>query len=106
MLEEKIKIDNKEYTVSSADWDGEILREAVAQLERGILFYKQTKKDEISAVVLAALAFAYDSVSKSKNSSNMQNSISTQAEEQLQNIVQKITKYIQTPLDYGVEQKG
>ena len=92
MLEQKINIDNKEYTVRSADWDGEILNEAAAQLEKGILYYKKTK-DELSAVVLAALAFAYDSVSKSKKSEGN----SSENEKTLQKILQKISIHTQSP---------
>jgi cell division protein ZapA (FtsZ GTPase activity inhibitor) len=104
MLEQKIKIDDKEYTIRSADWDGEILKEAAAELEKGILFYKKTK-DEISAVVLAALAFAYDSVSKSGHGapSNVNGDVSTQNEEELRKILQKISKHIQSPKDSGVK---
>jgi len=84
MLEENIKIDGKDYTIRSIDWDSEILKEAAAQLEEGILYYKKTK-DELSAVVLAALAFAYDSVSKSKS------------EKEIGDILRKISTHIQSP---------
>ena len=84
MLEQKLKIDNKEYIIRSADWNKEYLIEAAAQLEEGILYYKKTK-DETSAIVLAALAFAYDSVAKSKYGKN---------DDGLRKILQKITKYI------------
>jgi cell division protein ZapA (FtsZ GTPase activity inhibitor) len=102
MLEQNIKIDNKEYTVRSTDWDGEILKEAVRQLEQGILFYKKNK-DELSAVVLAALAFAYDSVYKSKEPSDIQTQNSAHIEARLQNILQKISKHIQSPVAEGVK---
>jgi hypothetical protein len=84
MLEQKLKIDQKEYIIRSADWNSEILLEAAAQLEEGILYYKKTK-DETSAIVLAALAFAYDSIAKSKIG---------KSEEELRKILQKITKHI------------
>jgi len=108
MLEEKIIIDNKEYTVRSQDWDKKILEEAVAQLEQGILYYKKSK-DELSAVVLAALAFAYDSVSNSKaksqdiqgisesNDSDNNNKKNEENEKALQKILQKILIHIQSP---------
>ncbi|MCL2845376.1 MAG: cell division protein ZapA [Chitinivibrionia bacterium] len=97
MLEEKLTIDNKEYTVRSQDWDSETLKEAAAQLEQGILYYKQTK-DELSAVVLAALAFAYDSVSNSKSINLRENpSKSEEYEKALQKILQKISTHIQSP---------
>ncbi|MCL1945740.1 MAG: hypothetical protein FWF51_01110 [Chitinivibrionia bacterium] len=102
MLEQKIKIDNKEYTVRSADWDGDVLKEAAQQLEQGILFYKKTK-DEISAVVLAALAFAYDSVSKSREPFDMQIKNSLLIEAQLQKILQKILTHIQSPTESGLK---
>jgi cell division protein ZapA (FtsZ GTPase activity inhibitor) len=94
MLEQNLKIDGKDYTIRSADWDGEILKEAAAQLEEGILYYKKTK-DELSAVVLAALAFAYDSVSKSKELP----ANNSQHEEEIGKILQKISVHFQSPQD-------
>jgi len=94
MLEETIIIDNKEYTVRSADWDSEILKEAAAQLEQGILYYKKSK-DELSAVVLAGLAFAYNSVSNSEANSSDDNS--SENEKALQKILQKISIHTQSP---------
>jgi cell division protein ZapA (FtsZ GTPase activity inhibitor) len=96
MLEQKIKIDQKEYIIRSTDWKSDILSEAAIQLEEGIQYYKRSK-DEISAVVLAALAFAYDSVAKSKNGGSIQKENSAECKEDLQKILQKITKHIQTP---------
>ncbi|MDR0303486.1 MAG: cell division protein ZapA [Chitinispirillales bacterium] len=99
MLEQKLKIDGKEYIIRSANWDREILIDAAAQLEEGILYYKKSK-DEISAVVLAALAFAYDSTAKSKSENSNQNDssgYSFECEQNLRNILQKINKHIQTP---------
>jgi len=97
MLEEIIKIDGKDYTIRSADWNSEILKEAAAQLEVGILYYKKTK-DELSAVVLAALAFAYDSISKSKEAPKISEN-SAKHEEEIGKILQKISKHFQPPQD-------
>jgi len=94
MLEETVIIDNKEYTIRSADWNSETLKEAAAQLEQGILYYKKTK-DELSAVVLAALAFAYDSVSNSDSNNSQENS--SENEKALQKILQKISIHTQSP---------
>jgi len=94
MLEQKIIIDGKDYMIRSKDWDGEILTEAAAQLEEGILYYKKTK-DELSAVVLAALYFAYESVSKSKEMPKN----SAECEKGIGKILQKISKHLQTPQD-------
>ena len=99
MLKEDIVIDGKGYTVSSEGWDSETLKEAAAQLEQGILFYKQFK-DELSAHVLAGLAFAYDSVANSKKESlpaeNVEGSVKTHAEndEKLHEVLRKISKHI------------
>jgi cell division protein ZapA (FtsZ GTPase activity inhibitor) len=100
MLEKKIKIDQKEYIIRSQDWQEDILLEAAAQLEKGILYYKKNK-DELSAVVLAALAFAYDSVAKSKELPQISNEKSNEdyekCEEELRKVLQKINKHLQTP---------
>lgn len=93
MLEKLLKIDGRDYTIRSEDWDSEILMEAAAQLEEGILYYKQNK-DELSAVVLAALAFAYDSVSKSKKSQNL-----AEYEKEIGKILQKISSQLQSSQD-------
>lgn len=94
MLEKLLKIDGKDYMIRSTDWDGDILTEAAAKLEEGILYYKQTK-DELSAVVLAALFFAYDSVANSKNP---QKSIDlTEYEDKIGKVLQKIQTHLQTP---------
>jgi len=94
MLEKLLKIDGKDYMIRSKDWDGEILMEAAAKLEEGILYYKQTK-DELSAVVLAALFFAYDSIANSKNPKVSENM--TECEEKIGKILQKISTHIQSP---------
>ena len=96
MLEKKLKIDQKEYIVRSSEWKEDILLEAVAQLEKGIAYYKKNK-DDISAVVLTALAFAYDSVAKSKCDGNQKSENLIESEEILQEILQKITNHIQLP---------
>jgi len=96
MLESKIKIDQKEYVIRSQDWQEDILLEAAQQLENGILYYKKNK-DELSAVVLAALAFAYDSVAKSKELPQSSNENYEKCEGELRKVLQKINKHLQAP---------